>query len=143
MDAKRTAVGLLFGALVAACGGGDADADAALGPVVGITEPTAGSTYAGGSVRVVLVAEGIEIAPAAAARAGTAHHHLFVDRDVTPIDQPIPTGDSLIIHLGGGESEYTLTGLSAGRHRLIAVLANPAHVPLDPLVADTVEFEVR
>jgi len=109
---------------------------------VTIREPAHGETYEG-SVRIVLVTEGIEIAPVAEARPGTAHHHLFVDVDLTPLGDMIPAGDSSIIHLGGGQTEHVLEGLAAGSHRVIALLADPAHIPLDPPAGDTVEFVIR
>lgn len=109
---------------------------------VTIRDPVASDTIQG-AVRVVLVTEGIEIAPVAEARPGTAHHHLFVDAELTPLAEMIPAGDASIVHLGGGETEYMLEGLAPGPHRVIALLADPAHVPLDPPAADTVEFVIR
>lgn len=35
---------------------------------------------------------------------GTAHHHLFVDRDLTPQNDTIPPGVTGILHLGQGPS---------------------------------------
>jgi Ethanolamine utilization protein EutJ (predicted chaperonin) len=97
----------------------------------------------GPSVHVVLEAKGIEIAPAAEQRAGTAHHHLFLDTDVTAGEVGIPAGTPGIVHLGKGQSDYTFEVVTPGPHRLIAVLADPNHVPLKPLVADTVRFTVK
>lgn len=138
--------------MLAACGGGETADDAAMDAAgdevtpttatVTIEAPAAGDSLEG-PVRVVLSSEGVEIAPAAEARPGTAHHHLYVDTDLTPLDVTIPAGDASIIHLGGGETEYVLEGLAAGPHRVIALLADPAHVPLDPPAADTVEFVIR
>jgi hypothetical protein len=91
----------------------------------------------------VLQATGIEIAPAAAQRAGTAHHHLFLDTDLSAGDVGIPTGNPGIVHLGKGQSEYTFESVKPGKHRLIALLADPNHVPLKPMVADTVRFTVK
>lgn len=148
------AVVLVAAVTLAACGGADSAGEgemdtgveedaAAITPVrVTIEQPAAGDSI-DGSVRVVLVTEGVEIAPAAEARPGTAHHHLYVDTDLTPLPETIPAGDASIIHLGGGETEYVLEGLSPGPHRVIALLADPAHIPLDPAAADTVEFVIR
>ena len=110
---------------------------------VRVVLPKENSTVAGPSVHVVLEAQGIEIAPAAAQRAGTAHHHLFLDTDVTASDAAIPMETAGIVHLGKGQSEYSFEGVKPGTHRLIAVLADPNHVPLKPLVADTVQFNVK
>lgn len=133
-----TAVGL--GAPAAAA---QDTSSAAKTPRVRIVEPKQGATVTGSSVHVVLNATGIEIAPAAAQRAGTAHHHLFLDTDLTAGDVGIPAGQPGIVHLGKGQSEYTFEGVKLGPHRLIALLADPNHVPLKPLVADTVRFTVK
>jgi hypothetical protein len=109
---------------------------------VTILQPSEGAEVAGPSVDVVLETEGIEIAPVAEERDGTAHHHLFVDHDLTPLDQPIPSGQAGILHLGGGQTRVTLENLAPGPHRIIAVLADWHHVPLKPAVADTVHFTV-
>jgi len=108
-----------------------------------IVEPKANASVTGTSVHVVLEAQGIEIAPAAEHKAGTAHHHLFLDTDVTPADQPIPMGAPGIWHGGKGQTEYTFENVAPGQHRLIAVLADPNHVPLSPMAADTIRFTVK
>lgn len=110
---------------------------------VRIVEPKHDATVTGTSVHVVLEAEGVEIAPAAEHRAGTAHHHLFLDKDLTPADEAIPAGVPGIVHLGKGQTEYTFEGVAPGPHRLIALLGDPNHVPLKPLAADTVRFTVK
>jgi Domain of unknown function (DUF4399) len=110
---------------------------------VRIVEPSEGDTLFGSSVHVKVEAHGIEIAPAAEHRAGTAHHHLFLDMDLGSLDTAIPAGLPYIIHLGKGQSEYTFEGIVPGPHRLIAVLADPNHVALTPLVVDTVRFTLQ
>jgi hypothetical protein len=112
-------------------------------PSVRIMEPKQGATVTGTMVHVVLEAQGVEIAPAAEHRAGTAHHHLFLDTDLTGPAAAIPVGMPGIVHLGKGQSEYTFEGVTPGAHRLIALLADPNHVPLKPLAADTVRFTVQ
>ncbi len=110
---------------------------------VQIIEPADGAVLTEGSVRVVLQAHGVEIAPASDAREGTAHHHLFVDRDVTPLRDTIPAGVLGILHLGRGQTEFVLEELEPGEHRVIALLADHSHVPLEPPAADTVRFTVQ
>jgi len=110
---------------------------------VKIVSPARDTVLKGTSVSVVLEAKGIEIAPVAEHRAGTAHHHLFLDTEVTAPDQPIPVGVAGIVHLGKGQTTYTFENVAPGEHRLIAVLADPNHVPLKPLVADTVRFAIK
>ncbi|MFQ5678144.1 MAG: DUF4399 domain-containing protein [Gemmatimonadota bacterium] len=109
---------------------------------VEIVEPADGAEVAGSEVRVVLAASGVEIAPAADERPGTAHHHLFVDRDPTPSSDTIPAGVSGILHLGRGQESFALGGLAPGSHRVIAILADRDHVPLARAAADTVRFVV-
>jgi hypothetical protein len=132
-----------FGAPRAAAQATPQAAPAAPAPRVKIVEPKQGATATGTSVHVVLEAKGIEIAPAAEHRAGTAHHHLFLDTDLTAPDVGIGMGMPGIVHLGKGQSEYTFEAVAPGPHRLIALLADPNHVPLKPLVADTVRFTVK
>ena len=109
---------------------------------VKITAPTNGATVTG-PVKVTLQATGVEIVPATDERPGTGHHHLFVDHDVTPVNDTIPKGVTGILHLGRGQTEFVLDSLRPGPHRVIAVVADWRHVPLKPLVADTVKFTVK
>jgi hypothetical protein len=117
-------------------------AQAGAGATVKITTPARGATVSG-PVKITLVASGVEIVPATDERPGTGHHHLFVDRDVTPTDDTIPRGVTGILHLGRGQTEFVLDSLKPGPHRVIAVVADSKHRPLKPLVADTVRFTVK
>jgi hypothetical protein len=107
---------------------------------VHIAEPRDGDTVTTADVRVVLEAQGIEIVPATEKRPGTGHHHLFLDTDVTPLGEKIPQGVTGIIHLGRGQSDFTFTDVAPGSHRLIAVVADADHVPIQPPVVDTMHF---
>ena len=116
----------------------------AAGPArVDIVEPVYEAVVNGPDVRIVLSAAGVEIAPASEERSGTAHHHLFIDRSLTPPSDTIPAGVTGIIHLGRGQTEFVFQGLAPGTHSVIAVLADWGHVPLDPLATDTVRFTVQ
>ena len=122
-----------------------ADAPAAApagGATVTILAPNEGESVVGPNVTVRLGASGVTIVPAANHDPGTGHHHIFVDRDPTPMGDTIPAGVTDIRHLGQGQTELTLDGLAPGEHRLIAVIANWAHVPLNPPAVDTVRFTV-
>jgi hypothetical protein len=121
---------------------GVARAQGTTGAKVKITAPANGATVSG-PVKVTLVATGVEIVPATVERPGTGHHHLFVDRDVTPVNDTIPKGVTGIIHLGRGQTEFVLDSLKPGPHRVIAVVGAWSHVPLQPLVVDTVRFTVK
>ncbi|HZI22442.1 MAG TPA: DUF4399 domain-containing protein [Gemmatimonadales bacterium] len=109
---------------------------------VKITSPANGATVTA-PVTIKLQATGVRIVPASVEQPGTAHHHLFVDHDLKWMSDTIPIGSPGIIHLGRGQTEFVLDSLKPGPHRVIAVLADWRHVPLNPLVADTVAFTVR
>ncbi|WP_419161454.1 DUF4399 domain-containing protein [Candidatus Palauibacter sp.] len=137
-------------ALAVACGGGEqdeAEADAAPemaaepSAAVTIVQPEEGATV-GPDVQVVLETEGIEIVSITPPVVGTGHHHLYVDVDLTPLSEMIPQNDPQIIHKGDGSTEIMLEGLEPGEHRIIAVVANPAHIPIDPPMVDTLHFTV-
>ena len=112
------------------------------GASVTIVSPADGAAFDAGDVTVTLQVSGIQIQPAGTLIEGTAHHHLFLDTDITPPHQAIPASMDQIVHLGTGASEHTFTGLAPGQHRLIAVLADGLHFPFDPALTDTVEFTV-
>lgn len=107
-------------------------------PAVHIGEPAEGATLSGPAVHVVLEVRGVELAPAADQRPGTAHHHLFLDVDPSPAGEAIPMGVPGFIHLGKAQTEFTIDSVPPGRHRIIAVLADPSHLPLPDAVRDTV-----
>lgn len=94
-------------------------------------------------VTIKLRATGVRIVPATVEKRGTGHHHLFVDRDLVWINDTIPKGTTGIYHLGRGQTEFVLDSLTPGEHRVIAVIADWRHIPLNPLVADTVTFTVK
>ena len=83
-------------------------------PKVKIVAPANGATVSG-PVKVVLQASGVEIVPATVERPGTGHHHLFVDHDLTPVDDTIPRGVTGILHLGRGQTEFVLDSSSPAR----------------------------
>ena len=149
---RRPSIALL--ALLAACGSDAPEtsntADTATGQAaapasreVRIVAPTEGAEVMGPDVTVELQVTGIEIVPAGDTASGTGHHHLYLDADLAPMDQPIPSVPGQIIHMGDGSSSYTFEGLEPGEHRVIAVVGDGVHVPVQPPMADTVRFVVR
>src|SRR6202012_2730335 len=72
------------------------------------------------------------VAPAGFAKPNPGHHHLLVDAEWPPLDQPIPN-DFNHLHFGAGQTEAKIT-LSPGKHRLRLLLADANHVPHDPPV---------
>ncbi|MCA1791309.1 MAG: DUF4399 domain-containing protein, partial [Thioalkalivibrio sp.] len=68
---------------------------------------------------------------------------LYLDVDLTAASAPVPTVPGSIVHMGDASSVYTFENVAPGEHRLIAVVADGAHFPLQPWVVDTVTFTVR
>ena len=141
---RLTRVTLGIGAclIVAACAKKD-DAAAPSAVTVSITTPAEGDTLGGTAVHIALGATGIEIAPAADARPETAHHHLYLDTDFPQLEAAIPMGMAGVVHLGQAQTEYHWENVPEGPHRIIAVLADPGHIPLKPYVTDTVNFFLK
>jgi Domain of unknown function (DUF4399) len=73
---------------------------------------------------------GAGIAPAGVEKANTGHHHLIIDADLPPLDQPIPN-DHNHLHFGLGQTEARLD-LPPGRHTLQLLLGDANHVPHQP-----------
>jgi hypothetical protein len=76
---------------------------------------------------------GMGVAPAGVATPKTGHHHLIIDAELPPLDQPIPS-DEHHRHFGGGQTEVQLE-LAPGTHTLQLLLGDANHVPYDPPVA--------
>lgn len=149
--ASHSILSLTATALLVACGGTDAppasDATDSPSPAEAITQvwfesPVDGEVLEGPDVLVRFGHSGIELVPPDAPRPGEGHHHIFVNADVTPMGQVIPAGREGIIHMGDASSEYLLQGLEPGEYRLITVMADGLHIPLDPPVMDTVNVTV-
>lgn len=121
----------------------DTMADVPTGPMsVTFTVPQEGDTITGGTVLVVLGVEGLRIVEAGIMEPATGHHHLYLDADLTALNEAVPAGVAGITHMGLAQTEYTFEGVAPGEHRLIAVVGDGAHVPLSPPVVDTVHFTV-
>lgn len=110
---------------------------------VEIVEPADGDTIQGPQVTVRLEAYGFTVVPAGDTTANSGHHHFFLDRDVTPMDEVIPSEVGSVVHMGDGSSTYVLENVPPGEHRLIAVVGDAIHVPVQPPLMDTVHFVVR
>lgn len=110
---------------------------------VRIVSPADGAEVEGPAVTVELEVTGMRIAPAGDTTSGTGHHHLYLDADLTPADEPVPTVPGSIIHMGDASAGYTFQDVAPGEHRIIAVVADGVHVPLQPWVVDTIHFTVR
>ena len=72
-----------------------------------------------------------------AQQAGYGHYHVIVDIAINPvaIGTAVPGGNANYIHFGSGANSATVgVGLIPGYHTLSLLVADGAHMPLDPLV---------
>ena len=151
----RAVCPVLAAVFVLACGGdaGESESGAAT-PASGsatavmtrsveISSPADGSEVEGPSLTVNMEARGFTVAPAGDSTPNSGHLHLFLDRDLSLAGIPIPTEENYVVHLGKGTRSYTFEVVSPGEHRMIAVVGDALHVPLQPWVVDTVFFTVR
>jgi hypothetical protein len=83
-----------------------------------------------GSFWVRMGLSGAGIAPAGVQKANTGHHHLLVDAELPPLDQPIPN-DRNHLHFGLGQTEARLD-LPPGKHTLQMLLGDENHIPHQP-----------
>jgi hypothetical protein len=149
---KKAPIAPVLCLLLAACGGASqddvaseqaAEAEPAAGTqVVHIVTPSEGEVFEEGEFTVILEST-VPIVPAGDMTPGTGHHHLYLDEDVGDLSVPVPTVEGRVVHMGDASSAFTFEGVSSGPHRLIAVVADGAHVPIQPLVVDTVYFVVE
>jgi Domain of unknown function (DUF4399) len=72
------------------------------------------------------------VAPAGSDRENSGHHHLLIDTELPPLDQPIPN-DFNHLHFGAGQTEAEIT-LKPGQHTLQLLLGDKNHVPHTPPV---------
>jgi hypothetical protein len=143
---KNATLLLLLPLVLVACGGEPAEdtveqaAEPSAGAVTIVT-PMNGALINGTEINVTLSST-VEILPAGDMTPGTGHHHLYLNADLTPADQPIPTVPGSIVHMGDASTAFVFEDVEPGTYRLIAVVADGAHFPLEPWVVDTVEFTV-
>jgi hypothetical protein len=72
------------------------------------------------------------VAPAGADRPNSGHHHLLIDTELPPLDQPVPN-DFNHLHFGNGQTEAQVT-LKTGSHTLQLLFADKDHIPHNPPV---------
>jgi hypothetical protein len=94
--------------------------------------PNDGEVIPGGDFVVLFGLHGMGVAPAGVDKKYTGHHHLLIDTDLPPLDQPIPNTDHFI-HFGHGQTEYHLV-LPKGKHTLQLLLGDAKHRPHTPPV---------
>src|SRR3954464_6338753 len=85
--------------------------------------------------------KGMGVAPAGSDKELSGHHHLLVDTEVPPLDQPIPS-DFNHLHFGAGQTEAEVT-LTPGEHTLQLLLGDKNHVPnTPPLMSEQIKVRV-
>ncbi len=94
--------------------------------------PQDGEVIPGGDFVVLFGLHGMGTAPAGTNKLHTGHHHLLIDADLPPLDQPIPADDNHI-HFGRGQTEYHLV-LPKGKHTMQLLLGDADHIPHTPPV---------
>jgi hypothetical protein len=72
------------------------------------------------------------VAPAGSDRENSGHHHLLIDTELPPLDQPIPS-DFNHLHFGTGQTEAEVT-LKHGEHTLQLLMGDKDHIPHTPPV---------
>lgn len=100
-----------------------------------IIAPEDGATVTS-PVTVLFGLEGLGIAPAGVEYDGTAHHHLIIDAELPPVEEPIPADDNYL-HFGGGQTQTTIE-LAPGEHTLQLLLGDYNHYQHEPPIASEV-----
>jgi len=111
------------------------------GAVVYIVSPQDGATVSS-PVTVVFGLKGMGVAPAGVEKDKTGHHHLIIDAELPPLDEPVPSDDNHR-HFGGGQTEVTVE-LALGPHSLQLLLGDQNHVPHDlPVQSEKITVTVE
>jgi hypothetical protein len=118
------------------CGGREEQTTApAVSPTINIVSPQAGAMIPGDVVDLTLAAQGLQIVKADGDTTGkSGHFHVFVDQDPPPAGAGIPKARG-IIH--SADNPVRLSGLTIGRHRLVAVLGDGGHRRIGTAQAET------
>lgn len=99
---------------------------------VTIIWPPDGAVIQGGKLWVRMGLRNMGIAPKGVDSPNVGHHHLLVDTELPPFDEPIPS-DRNYLHYGAGETEARLE-LPPGKHTLQLLLGDQNHIPHNPPV---------
>ena len=94
--------------------------------------PADGAVIPTGKFWVRMGLRNMGVAPKGSDVAKTGHHHLIIDAEPPPMDEPIPN-DRNHLHFGAGETEARVE-LPPGKHTLQLLLGDHNHVPHDPPV---------
>jgi hypothetical protein len=94
--------------------------------------PSDGAVINGGKFWVRMGLRNMGVAPKGTAVPNTGHHHLLIDTELPPMNEPIPN-DRNHLHFGAGETEARVE-LPPGKHTLQLLLGDQDHLPHDPPV---------
>lgn len=95
--------------------------------------PPDGQVIQSGRLWVRMGLKNMGVAPSGVDVANTGHHHLLINTDPPPADEPIPN-DRNHLHFGAGETEARLTDLPPGEYTLQMALGDGRHYLHDPPV---------
>jgi len=105
--------------------------ESVLGASVYFITPEDGATVTN-PVKIEFGITGMRLKPAGVDEPFSGHHHLLIDTQLPPLNQPIPADDNHI-HFGDGSTSTELT-LEPGEHTLLMLLGDHLHIPHDPPV---------
>jgi len=106
-----------------------------------IVSPKDGATVSS-PLKVVFGLAGMGVAPAGVEKKNTGHHHLIIDSDLPPMNEPV-TSDAHHRHFGGGQTEVTIE-LAPGNHTLQLVMGDHNHIPHDPpIISKKISIHVK
>jgi len=115
------------------------------GATLKILSPTAGGTVGLGAVKVSVNYAGPTLVPGPEAKKLDDYHlHYFLDEDANVFVQgarPIPTGNPHIIH--SAAKELTFENVGNGAHTVAVVMSGNNHIPVNPILIDTVSFTAQ
>jgi hypothetical protein len=81
------------------------------------------------------------VSAAGTVKQNTGHHHLLIDVDLPPLDQPIPNDDNHL-HYGSGQTEAEIN-LAPGPHTLQLLVGDKDHIPhTPPIMSDKISVNV-
>lgn len=94
--------------------------------------PSDGAVITGGKLWVRMGLRNMGIAPKGTNQRHVGHHHLLIDTELPPFDEPIPSNRNFL-HFGAGETEARIE-LVPGKHTLQLLLGDHNHIPHEPPV---------
>ena len=104
--------------------------------------PSDGATIKGGKFWLRMGLANMGLAPAGVNKPETGHHHVIVDADLPPLDEPIPNNEHYL-HFGKGQSEARIE-LPPGKHTLQLILGDSNHLPFNPpIYSNKITITVR